>query len=175
MSREVSHLLDLPISNEHAQERAKWLLDNFNQITKACNVWTLTLKEELIQLLNQKLPTFVIETALLDKAANTTFTGEDGQPIHPYTEKSVQIAAVLNFLGSYQVSRKDGSLYTAHPMFVDLIILLMNSTTSVEVRVKALIHDFIEEDLLRLWEKHSIDPNEGYITPNWELPLEDNL
>ena len=97
------------------------------------------------------------------------------QEVYPFKDDFVCFAAILNFWGSHKVLRKNKEPYTAHPMFVDLIILLMSETTTIEIRIKALLHDLFEEDIQRLWEKKINSPDEGFMIPALDEPLEVNL
>jgi hypothetical protein len=160
-----------------AKTNVEWLLAKIETLTAECNAWTQK-TTEFLQHQERAIPTPKIEEDLLQRINTVQLLSEYDVPLAPYTDHSVQVAALLNFLFSYQVLRKDKSPYTTHPMIVDIIIVLMSKIPPERltiVRITALVHDIVEEDTLRLLTKRITDPNAGCITPNFELPVEENM
>jgi len=172
-------LTEVQTQSPESAHNGDWLLENFFALTDACNSWTARNTKHLDRLNLQNVSLPEMELDLLEKVEETVLLEDQYDvPVVPYTEKPIQIAALINFLASYKVLRKDHSPYTAHPMFVDIIILFLSGLPPEEltiVRITALIHDVVEEDTLRLLEKHIQDPNAGCIPSNFDLSTTENM
>lgn len=162
-------------TQEKTQEQVTWLITHFDTITQSYNHWVAELEELTIKLRDNHASPAEVTTELQKKAASFSIKNDQNEEVFPFKDEFVCFAAILNFWGSHKVVRKNGEPYTAHPMFVDLIILLMSETTTIEIRIKALLHDLFEEDIQRLWEKKINSPDQGFMIPTLEDPLEENL
>ena len=173
MLSETLQLLDIPATpSEEVQKHTEWLLNQFEKVTDVCNKWTENMREKLN---DSQLSILELERELLSAIRATTFIDESGQPDQPYSERPLQIAALLNFMASHEVKRKDGNPYTAHPMFVDLIISWLGDKNNIGTRIRALLHDLVEEDTFRLLVQNNKDPEAGCITPDWEKSIVENM
>lgn len=178
MSVEVTVEIDHSPPSAEAAQHGDWLAKNFFALTKEFQGWTTqtTARLESTNLTNLELPE--VELDPRKKVGKTKILDTNGHTVTTYTEKEIQIAALLNFLASYKVLRKDKKPYTVHPMFVDAIVTHVCKLQPEQLliaRIYALIHDFIEEDTLRLIKKHITDPNAGCIPPDFSQSTTENL
>lgn len=178
MPREVIVAIDEKPASPEVKQSGDWLIENFFALTEEFTAWTAAQTQRVETLNLEELALPEMELTLLDSVGNTVFLEEYEPPLILYTEKPLQIAALLNLLASYKVSRKDKKPYTIHPMFVDVIVAVLSNLPPKDLlvaRIFALIHDFIEEDTLRLIIKRITDPNAGCICPDFSLSKVENV
>lgn len=168
---------NIPVTPK-AEEAADWLQQCTQSLMDECVNWTTTNTQAVTNLTLSDLSLPEMETTLTANIQSTTFLADLGKPLSPYENSLISKAALVNLLGSYMVTRKDGKPYTTHPMVAGIIIDRFSQLPPEEQRaahILALVHDFIEEDTLRLYLKKNTDPSAGCISPDWNLSLIQNL
>ncbi|MCA9369480.1 MAG: hypothetical protein H6773_00985 [Pseudomonadales bacterium] len=168
---------NIPVTPK-AEEAADWLQQCIQSLMDECVNWTTTNTQAVTKLTLSDLSLPEMESTLTARIQSTTFLSDLGMPLSPYENSLVSKAALVNLLGSYMVTRKDGKPYTTHPMVAAMIIDRFSQLPPEKqqtAHILALVHDFIEEDTLRLYLEGNTDPTAGCITPDWNLSLIQNL
>ncbi len=176
-------LLEDEPSQEISSNSVEWLVEHVDEVGIVCNAWaeqaTQTAQQE--QWMGSHLSWQDQQRLVASRlTSNLHFPTPEGFVRLAYPSAELKTAAALNLLGSCRSRRKDGKLYTFHPMFVDFLISIIRDLPEdvlETTRIAALLHDFLDEDMVRvfmIFEKNGVR-NDAYLKPDYSLTLIANL